>query len=46
MATSFVTSAHIDDCKAIQMYANQPIKEHLLHYQLTKPILIYPQASL
>ena len=44
-ATSFVISAHLDDCKAIEMYTNeavethtkQPFKEHLLHYQLSKP---------
>ena len=36
-ATSFVTSAHIDDREAIQMRTKQPFEEHLLHYQLSKP---------
>ena len=36
-ATSFFISTHIDDRKAIWMCAKQPVKEHLLHYQLSKP---------
>ena len=43
----FVILAHVDDRKAIQMRAKQPVKERLLHYYLTiQPFLIYPQASL
>ena len=30
-------SANFDDREAIQMHAKQPVKEHLLHYQLYKP---------
>ena len=36
-ATSFVTSAQIDDQKAIQICIKQPVKKRLLHYQLSKP---------
>ena len=35
-AISFVISAHIDDCEAIQMCTKQPVNKHLLHYQLSK----------
>ena len=35
--TSFVISAHLDDHKAKQMCTKQPVKENLLHYQLSKP---------
>ena len=34
-ATSFVFLAQADDRKAIQMRAKQPVKERLLHYQLS-----------
>ena len=36
-ATSFVCLAQADDHKAIQMHTKQPIKERLLHYQLSNP---------
>ena len=36
-ATSFVFLAQADDHEAIQMYTKQPVKEHLLHYQLSNP---------
>ena len=36
-ATSFIISAHIDDRNFIQMHVKQPVKERLLHYQLSKP---------
>ena len=34
-ATSFVFLAQADDREAIQMHAKQPVKERLLHYQLS-----------
>ena len=34
-ATSFVLLAQADDREAIQMRAKQPVKERLLHYQLS-----------
>ena len=36
-ATSFIISVHVDDHEAIQIHIKQPITEHLLHYQLSKP---------
>ena len=34
-ATSFVFLAHVDNHEAIQMRVKQPVKERLLHYQLS-----------
>ena len=36
-ATSFIFLAHINDHEAIQIHAKQPVKERLLHYQLSNP---------
>ena len=36
-ANRFVISAHFDDQEAIKICTKQPFKEHLLHYQLSKP---------
>ena len=36
-ATSFIYLAKADDRETIKMHAKQPVKESLLHYQLSNP---------